>query len=190
MYDNIYLQNRIGMNGKIKKKDLTVFDYGLQAGLWIALIMAVVGYLFIFLNNTDFKFTIDLFFENLIANKTLQILAIFIGVVGVLLYYCFSKAKHSVAFQVNTETNVLSIVFNEGKHIGLEYHLLLDEISNVCMYKNHTYSFYCNYIEIDKKGKISDMKGTIKFCGGDSQIFVSDLVDYTGKRLKFVNKKD
>ena len=117
MYDNIYLQNRIGLGGKIKKSDFTIFDNGLKLGLWAALIVAIVGYLVIFLSATDFAFTIDLFFENLLANKTLQVLLGFITIVGLLLYYCFSKARHSVAFQVYLENDLLTIVFNQGKHM-------------------------------------------------------------------------
>lgn len=190
MYDNIYLQNRIGFNGKIKKNDLTVFDNGLKIGLWIALIIAIVSYLFIFLSNTNFAFTIDLFFENLLSNRVLQILLGFIIVVGVLLYYCFSKAKHSVAFQVDLENDILNIVFNEGKYVGMEYHMLMNDISNICVYKNRSFSFYCNNMEVEKNGKIKSMKGTIKFIGGDSGAFVSDLQDYLGRKVKYVNKKD
>ena len=190
MYDNIYLQNIIGFNGKIKKSDLTVFDNGLKMGLWAAFIIAILAYFFIFFSATDLVFTIDLFFENLLANKTLQVLLGFIFIVGLLLYYCFGKSKHSVAFQVYLENDLLSIVFNEGKYVGMEYHMLLNDISNICVYKNGSFSFYCNNIEVDRKGKTFTMKGTVKFVGGDSGAFVSDLQDYLGRRVKFVNKKD
>ena len=42
---------------------------------------------------------------------------------------------------------------------------------------------------VDKNGKLKDMKGTIKFIGGDAGGFVSDLQDYLGTKVKFVNKK-
>ena len=190
MYDNIYLQNRIGLGGKIKKSDFTIFDNGLKLGLWAALIVAVIGYLVIFLSATDFAFTIDLFFENLLAKKTLQVLLGFITIVGLLLYYCFSKARHSVAFQVYLENDLLTIVFNQGKYIGMEYHMLMNDISNICIYKNGSFSFYCNNIEVDKNGKTSTMKATVKFIGGDSGAFVADLQDYLGRKVKYVNKKD
>ena len=189
MYDGIYLQNRIGFNGKIKKKELTIFDSGLKLGLWIVLLISILGYLFIFLSATSFVFTIDLFFENLISNKLLQILLGFIVVISMLLYYCFNKPKHSVAFQVHLDSDLLAIVFNEGKYAGMEYHMLLNDISNICVYKNGGFSFYCNNMEVDKNGKLKDMKGTIKFIGGDAGGFVSDLQDYLGTKVKFVNKK-
>ena len=190
MYDNIYLQNRIGFNGKIKKTDLTAFDNGLKLALGVIFILAIVIYLYVFLSATNYVFTIDLFFENLLANQTLQILLGIIAFVGTLIYYCFSKWKHSVAFQVYLENDMLVIVFNEGKKAGMEYRMFLSEISNICVYKNNSFSFYCNNIEIDRNGKITDMKGTIKFMGGDSRVFVLDLQEYLGRKVKFVNKKD
>jgi hypothetical protein len=190
MYDNIYLQNRIGFNGKIKKSDFTIFDNGLKLGLWASLILCVIAYLFIFFMATDFVFTIDLFFETLIAKKILKVLLIIIVIVGLMLYYCFGKSKHSVAFQVNLDADLLTIVFNEGKHIGMEYHLLMNDISNICVYKNGSFSFYCNNMEVEKNGKVKNMKGTVKFIGGDSGDFVADLQDYLGRKVKYVNKKD
>ena len=50
-----------------------------------------------------------------------------------------------------------------------------------------------NLLEHSKKErhqfKLKDMKGTIKFIGGDAGGFVSDLQDYLGTKVKFVNKK-
>ena len=44
--------------------------------------------------------------------------------------------------------------------------------------------------EVEKNGKVKNMRGTVKFIGGDSGDFVADLQDYLGRKVKYVNKKD
>lgn len=190
MYDNIYLQNRISRNGRLKKNDLSIFDYSLKSVLWLVLGICILIYIFVYFSLVGRVFTIDLFFESIIGSRLLQFLFFVIVGIGLLLYYCFSKSKHSVAYQVYLENDLLMVIFNEGKHIGMEYKMLLSDISNICMYKNGSFSFYSNNIEVDRKGKVFTMKGTIKFIGGDSGAFVSDLQDYLGRKVKFVNKKN
>lgn len=190
MYDNIFLQNRIGGNGKVKKTDLTIMDTSLKSALCIILLVLIGLYAIKYISIVGTVLTMDLLFETTLGNDSLKLLVLCIAAVGAMIYYCFGKAKHSVAFQVDGNNGFLNIVFNDGKHEGLEYHLMLNEISNICLYKNNSFSFYCNNIEVDKNGKLSYMKGKINFIGGDSAAFVADLRDYLDRNVKYVNKKN
>lgn len=190
MYDNIFLQNRIGSNGKVKRTDLTALDEGLKSALWVILLLFIGAFVVKYISLVGAVFTIDLLFETLLSSDFLKLDLLLIAIVGVLIYYCFGKAKHSVAFQVNSNNDMLSIVFNEGAKAGMEYHLMLYDISNICVYKNNSFSFYCNNIEVEKNGKTSYMKGKINFIGGDSSAFVADLRDYLDRNIKYVNKKN
>ncbi len=190
MYDNIFLQNRIGANGKIKKTDLTALDNGLKSALWVILIVLVGAFAMKYISIAGTVLTLDLLFETTLGSEFLKLDVLLMAIVGAMIYYCFGKAKHSVAFQVDSNNGMLSIVFNEGAKAGMEYHLMLNDISNICLYKNNSFSFYCNNIEVDKNGKISYMKGKINFIGGDSAVFVADLRDYLDRNIKYVNKKN
>ena len=189
MYDNIYLRNRIGFTGNIKKKEESTVDKILKTILWCILSVLIVIYLFNYFRLVGFALTMDLLFESLISSSILKADLFLIVLASLVLYYCFRKPKTSVAFQIDNECEMLSIVFNEGKWQGMEYHILLSEISNVCVYKNNTFSFFCNNIEKDVNGKQKYLKGTIYFSNGDSGIFVDDFQNTFDRNVKYVNKK-
>ena len=72
----------------------------------------------------------------------------------------------------------------------MEYRIFMEDISNICLYKDGSFSFYCANIEIDNYENIDYTKGIIKIKGGDSGIFIEDLQDYLGKRVQYKNKKN
>ena len=190
MYDCIYLRNRISFNGKLKKNDFSLFDKVLKYILLGLLLISILVYIGVYINTVGFVLTLDLLFETLLTSKILA-LTLLCGVIcGVSLYYCYRKPKYSVAFQVDTENNILSIVFNEGKKAGLEYHLLFSDISNLSIYKNGTFSMYCNNIEIERNGKHKYCSGQINFSHGDAGIFVSDFQEYMDRNVKYFNKNN
>ena len=189
MYDNIYLRNRINFNGLLKKNDVSILDKILKIILWIVFIGLFISYFVCYFSIAGFKFTMDLLFETLILSDFLKVVLLILILVSVVLFYCFKKPKNSVAFQIDRKGEMLSIIFNEGKWAGMEYHILLDEISNVCVYKNNCFSFYCNNIERERKGKVKYFKGTVKFMGGSSGDFVTDFQNTFDRNVKYVNKK-
>mgnify|MGYP003306876356 CR=1 FL=1 len=189
MYDNIYLRNRISFNGIIKKKDVSAIDKILKIILWVLLAVLIIGYIITYLSIAGLVLTLDWLFLTLIQSNFLKVDLLLIILVSFVLSYCFRKPKNSVAFQIDRKGEMLSIVFNEGKWQGMEYHILLDEISNVCVYKNNSFSFYCNNIERDRKGKQKYFNGTISFSGGASGDFVTDFQNTFDRNIKYVNKK-
>lgn len=188
MYDNIFLLNRVKLNGVFKKGNYSLMNNSVK--LVLLLIMTFIAVLFVVVYGSiaGARLTIDLFFETVLSSAFLKLdLVFFCCILG--FYYLLNKrGSHLVSFKV--ENDLLVIVFTEGLYQGIEYRLFLDDISNICIYKNGVCSFYCNHIEIDKNGKTKEIKGTIKFYGGDSNEFLLDLQDYMGRKIKFRNKKD
>ena len=188
MYDNIKLMSRIKRNGKLKKKNISILGKSITFILNLLLIFfiltAVGVYGFTNFNNIMLSTLID----SIMTNHLLQCNIIVI----ILLCLCKKinmKGNYSVAINV-TDEDIIRIIFNEGKHIGLEYRIFIDDISNICIYKDNSFSFYCALIEVDKDNSISDTKGVIYLKGGDTGLFIEDLQRYSDKRVQYKNKKN
>lgn len=191
MFESIYIQNRISKNGKIKRTDFSLMSRGLK--FFVGLIFGVfaVSFVLIFFINSGFKFTIDIFFETILAHFILQMLLLFTVIFGYIFFYCFNKAKHIATFKVLEDEGVLNIIFTNGNLLGYEYGIDISNLLDVCVYKDRSFSFYGRKIMCfnEEKGIEYNMKGTIKFIGGDSSSFVEYMQNNLGIAVRYVDKK-
>ena len=188
MYDNIYLLSRLNWKGKIKKKEISFFGKSLSFILNCLFALSVLSYL-VYYGFTNFNdITMDTFFISLMNSSYLKYNLIAIILLGTLVKINWRK-KYDVAINT-TDDNVVRIIFNAGRLVGMEYRIFMEDISNICLYKDGSFSFYCANIEIDNYENIDYTKGIIKIKGGDSGVFIEDLQDYLGKRVQYKNRKN
>ena len=189
MYEGIYLLNRIGLNGKPKDKDLSVITRIITFGLY-GLLLLFIFLMFISFNSVSDSFTLRNIL-NAFSNSRMFLFSFICLILNVMaIKYMTMKSTQSVSFMTNIENGLLTIIFLDGRLQGVEYSILLSDITDVSCYKDGTFSLYSNNIQYSKGNKTSYFKGKIRFVDGDSRDFVLDLQDYVGNLIKFKNKRN
>ena len=189
MYEGIYILNRIGLNGKPKDKDLSIFTRFITFGLYGMLLIFIFLMLFSF-NSVSDSFTLRNILNAFSTSKMFLFSFICVVLDIIAIKYMTIKSNQSVSFMTNLENGLLTIIFLDGRLQGVEYSILLSDITDVSCYKDGTFSLYSNDIQYSKGNKTSYFKGKIRFVGGDSRDFVLDLQDYVGNLIKFKNKRN
>lgn len=188
MYDNIKLVNRLTLKGKLKRKNISIFGKSLSFILNVLFIVSIVVFLVFYCFTNFNNITLNSLLNSIMNSRFLQLNLLTIFLLGYIAKINW-KGNYSVAINT-TDDDIVRIIFNEGKYIGMEYRIFMEDISNICMYKDGSFSFYCANIEVDKGSKLESTKGIINIKDGDSGFFIEDLQDYLGKRVQYKNKRN
>ena len=188
MYDNIRLVNRLTFKGKLKKKNISIFGKSLSFILNCLFALSIIVFVGYYCLTNFNNITLSSLLNSIMNSSFLQLNLLTIFLLGFIAKFNW-KGNHSIAINT-TDEDIIRIIFNEGKYMGMEYRILMEDISNICLYKDGAFSFYCAEIEVDKGDKLSVTKGVINIKGGDSGIFIEDLQDYLGKNVQYKNKRN
>lgn len=188
MYDNIRLVNRLNYKGKLKKKNISIFGKSLSFILNCLFVLSIVIFIVFYCFTNFNNITLSSLLNSITTSTFLQLNLVTIFLLGFIAKFNW-KGNHSIAINT-TDEDVLRIIFNEGKYMGMEYRIFMEDISNICLYKDGTFSFYCANIEVDRGDKLETTKGVINIKGGDAGIFIEDLQDYLGKRVQYKNRRN